>query len=297
MAPERKKQQEPPVSNTSTKQEDRTIDVKNTATQQGSGQIEKHREDSHLPVLQRGAPEFLTKAAPGRPRGLEDLEARKDFTLPRLAICQSLTPQRKKDNPLYIKGLEEGNLFNTVTGEIYPDNKVQVAPLFAFKSRIYFADIDEGGGILCQSLNAIDGGVLCDTCAKCPNSQWTQDKEKKKSVPPACTDFLNYASIILPSRELIAVSMKSTAIKVAKTWNSMMRIRNRDTFAGLYDLGTAIQKNAMNEWYTFTVTNSGWVDETAYKFAENMYSALRDEVLKVDTTGLGGEGEGPEQEL
>ena len=50
---------------------------------------------------------YLRRKSDGPPLGLENLE-RNDMTLPRLGLCQSLTPQRIKSDPKYIAGLEEG---------------------------------------------------------------------------------------------------------------------------------------------------------------------------------------------
>ena len=39
--------------------------------------------------------------------------------IPFIGIIQALSPQLQKDDPLYIKGAEQGDIFNTVTQEIY----------------------------------------------------------------------------------------------------------------------------------------------------------------------------------
>ena len=74
--------------------------------------------------------------------GMENVN-KNDLILPRLAICQGNNPQRKKANPLYIEGLEDGDLFNTVTNEVY-GNKLQFIPLLKTGSRILFGP--SGGG-------------------------------------------------------------------------------------------------------------------------------------------------------
>ena len=42
-----------------------------------------------------------------------------DLTIPRLKLVQSATPQVKKADPSYIKGLEEGDLLDTLTNNQY----------------------------------------------------------------------------------------------------------------------------------------------------------------------------------
>src|SRR5688572_33313161 len=91
-------------------------------------------------------PAFLKQ---GQSRGFEAMEQR-DITVPRLAIAQSMTPARKRGNPKYNPDLQEGQLFNSVSGEVYGDFVV-ATPLFFFKSRIMFRDLDKGGGVMCMA--------------------------------------------------------------------------------------------------------------------------------------------------
>src|SRR5438132_1612945 len=116
-------------------------------------------------------PDYLRRKGDGPPLGLENLE-RNDMTLPRLGLCQSLTPQRIKSDPKYIAGLEEGEFFNTITREVY-GNRVRLVPLLFYKTRILFGPKDEGGGLRCQSFDNLIGiGTPGGTCLTCPLSQF-----------------------------------------------------------------------------------------------------------------------------
>ena len=46
-------------------------------------------------------------------KGLQNVKT-EDMSIPRLAIVQSGSPQRKKKDDKYIEGAEEGHVFNTV---------------------------------------------------------------------------------------------------------------------------------------------------------------------------------------
>jgi hypothetical protein len=50
--------------------------------------------------------------------GLENFTT-EDMQIPFIRILQALSPQLNKQDPLYIKGAEQGDIFNTVSGEIY----------------------------------------------------------------------------------------------------------------------------------------------------------------------------------
>src|SRR6516164_7301360 len=181
--------------------------------------------------------------------GFDDM-GREDMTLPRLGLCQSMTPQRKKESPGYVQGLEEGDWFNTITGENF-GNTVMVTPLLFYKTRIRFFPLDSGGGIRCQSrdfhLGVGDPGGDCDTCKLA-----TFNAEQK----PDCNKFFNYPALAwrpgaTPGpQNLLVVSFKSTALKAASAWNSLMQIRRKSMFTGIYRFTSALQQKDKQSWYT-----------------------------------------------
>ena len=59
--------------------------------------------------------------------GLENITT-DDMQIPFIRIIQALSPQLQKDDPLYIKGAEQGDIFNTVSQEVL--NKMKVSLLF-----------------------------------------------------------------------------------------------------------------------------------------------------------------------
>ncbi len=211
----------------------------------------------------------------------------KDMVLPRLALCQDNTPQRKKQNAdVYIPGLEEGNLFNTLSGKIY-GNKIQVVPLFFYHSKIMFKGFEQGGGIVCQASD----GISCqlNNGGACLHGAWGPGGE-----PPECTEFYNYPCLVYEgpgskTSELIIVSLKSTGIGAAKKWNSYMRMRGADMFAGVYELSSTPDTNkAGMSYFTWAVANGdpAWVDVDLLKSGEKMYKTvsegLKSGAIKVD---------------
>jgi hypothetical protein len=217
-------------------------------------------------------PEWLRQDI-GNKAGFE-LADKEDFTLPRLAICQSLSPQRKKSNPAYIEGLEEGDFFNTLTGRIY-GKKITVVPLFFTRNRIKFLE-PIGSGIDCQSINGKDGGRLHPSgCRSCEFSQWGEDG-------PACTEFKNIVLLVRDEAETGGISSpllfsnKSTAITVVKQWNAVMNMTNLPMFAGIYELNTATTVKNNNEYFTWNFSRCGWVPQQIYSAAQNFFESLHD---------------------
>jgi len=229
-----------------------------------------------IPSNPLAIPDYL-KGVSGR-EGSENVSST-DIILPRLSICQSTTPQRKLDNSAYIKGLNDGDLFNTVSEENY-GRTVEFIPLIFSKSRIYFRDLKEGGGILCQSLNGINGGRLAPVCATCPKSQFTAEKA------PECTNFMNFPSLILPHLELLVASFKSTALKSAKQFLSRMDMFcqkvKKPYFASVYELKIMPAKNSKGDFFGPTFTRKRWAEEKEFLVALHHYNELKGKNIQTD---------------
>jgi hypothetical protein len=198
----------------------------------------------------------------GPVEGFENMGA-EDVTQPRLMLAQSGTPQKKKDDPRYIKGLEEGMFFNSVTGEIYGE-KVKITPVMFFKQHLLFQPMDDGGGLLCRAVDAKHGvGDPGGPCAKCPKLQWIDNE------PPECSLYHNYAAIVIPPSGIVSMdclviaSMKSTNLKLAKDWNSLMRLRVDEAgfqlpmWRGVYTLESEHRSEKKYSWYVSVPKNAG----------------------------------------
>lgn len=239
-------------------------------------------------AIERAAPVAITRPRSGPVEGFENMDAG-DVTQPRLMLAQSMTPQRKEEDEKYIPGLKEGYFFNSVTKKIY-GKKVKITPVMFFKQNIYFQDIDDGGGLLCRAVDAKHGeGTPGGECAKCPKMEW------KNNEPPECTLYHNYAALVIPEDGkptldcLVIVSMKSTNLKLAKDWNSLMRLRQDERtheqlpmWRGIYELKSESRQENKYSWYVAVPENAGVHKEgsaageacrSAYLAVREMYAA------------------------
>lgn len=232
--------------------------------------------------------EQVTSIARMQPRqgpveGFENMDAA-DVTQPRLMLAQSMTPQRQKDDEKCIKGLEEGQFFNSVTGEVY-GAKVMITPVMFFKQNLLLGDIDEGGGLLCRAVDGKHGvGDPGGLCVKCPKMQWINNE------PPECNLYHNYAALVIPKSGqmsldcLVIVSMKSTNLKLAKDWNSLMRLRldeNKEQlpmYRGIYELEAQRRSEGKYAWYVAVPKNAGMhkKDSQAGSSCRDAYLAVRE---------------------
>jgi hypothetical protein len=81
---------------------------------------------------------------PGRGRGNEAVGLA-DMVIPRIEVVQALSPCLKKNDPAFIAGAEVGDLFNSVTRELYGES-VEVIPVMFKKEYLVWKDRKKGGG-------------------------------------------------------------------------------------------------------------------------------------------------------
>jgi hypothetical protein len=211
-------------------------------------------------------PEEL-QAYVGRTEGKENFE-REDIILPRIALCQSMSPQRKKTAKEFIEGLEEGQFFNTVTSEIYGEG-LQITPLFMYKTSMRFIPMEDGGGIECMSNDSIS----CEKYGTCECRDWKNIDGKR--IAPPCTLFWNWMVMVYPTPEVAILSFKSTNADAARRLNSLIAARNLPSFAGVYDLFSLPDKANGQDFFIMSIKNAGWGEGGYVRKAEQNYTQYK----------------------
>jgi hypothetical protein len=229
-------------------------------------------EELEKPGVAMERPSWLKK---GDTRGTEHL-TKADIQMPRLALAQGLSPQIQEGDPQQIQGLKVGMLFNSLTKEILGKGPLEFTIIRADPPRwVEFYPRTEGGGIKDITVPPND-----------PRTQFTTDNGK--SVPPVATQFYDFVIMMLPVKggdpmsNMIALSFKSTGLKVARQLNGLMRYRDAPSFTGKYILTTGMQRNPKGTFAVYQVANAGWVDEETGKLGEQMFDALKDREIKID---------------
>lgn len=211
---------------------------------------------------------------------------KEDLILPRLALCQSTNDELKKSKEKYIERLEAGQFFNSVTREIYGE-EVHVIPLQFAKSRIYYKPPVGSGVILCRSNNGINGGTIAPVCAQCPHSQFSAD-----GTPPACTDYANFPVLLLPTMQLMVMSLKSTALTAARNWVTRMQNLNKPYFSSVYSIRALETPKPKGTIFSPVISRAkngtidgvvnGWGTADQYEFANAAYHELKGRKIAVD---------------
>jgi hypothetical protein len=213
---------------------------------------------------------------------------KEDLQMPRLLLAQAMSPQVEESDPLHIEDLKVGQFFNSMTGEIYGKGPLEFVVIRADKPRhIEFIPRNEGGGIKDYNVPAND-----------PRTQFTTDEDGKR-IKPVATKFYDFVILLLPTLEPVALSLKSTQLKVARQLNTLMKLRKAPVFAGKYMLVSVPQKFAKGTVPVHQIKNSnipsdmsatdkdgnplpGWVSEGLFKFASDQYDSFKDKDLVID---------------
>lgn len=193
-----------------------------------------------------------------------------DMAIPFMAIIQSNSPQRKKQDGAYINGADEGMVFNTVTQELFditPGQKTLTALLCGFKKKLlHWRDREQGGGMVGQY--EIDDPI-----------QREAERKGGRLVMPDGTYLVETAEhfvlLVYPdgSTKRIVISMSSTQLKKSRRWMTMAgekQLRHPATgryftpppFAYTYELSTQAESNDSGDWHGWRIAEGRALDLT-----------------------------------
>jgi len=212
-------------------------------------------------------PDFLKQGN----RGAENVGT-DDVIIPRIELIQALSPVRKKSDPAYIEGAEEGMLYNNVTRALY-GAEVTVVPVYYTKQFLVWKDRKAGGG----GSNGFRGAFATKELA---DRAIAELGEEALEVSDTAQHFVLVRNG--DDWQEAVISMAKSKIKVSKRWNSLMRLTNTDSFSRAYKLSATTETNARNEsYYNFNVAALGFVNKELYERAEKLYETIRAGGVKV----------------
>lgn len=211
-------------------------------------------------------PDYIPKDTSGTEHITKD-----DLIMPRISIAQGLSPQILEDDPAYIEGLKLGQMFNTITKHIYGRGPLEFCVIRADRPRgVEFIPLKEGGGVK-------DFDVPLDD----PRMQFTDGPEGER-LKPVATKFYDFLVVLLPSKEMAALSFKSTGLKVAKELNSLIKLRGTALYTGKYELSSATETNAAGTYGVYRVKNAGWVDNETFQWAKAAFETMKDKEVIIE---------------
>ena len=213
-------------------------------------------------------PDFLKKNGTGL--GNEGVNA-EDLVIPRLGIIQSTSPELDADDlSKYIAGAKLGQIFNTLTRELF-DN-IRVVDCYFRKEFVVFVKRTAGGGF--RGAYPMQSEAVAAVEAS--------DKPGDMEIVETGNHFCLVVDEALRVLGEVVVPMTSTKLKVSRTWNSMIRMRGGDRFAGTWVLTTKKEKNEKGTYYNFAVAPGPWVNEALFNRAKETYEAVVSGAKDVD---------------
>ncbi len=235
----------------------------NLPAQQSSGAVATAR-DVELP-------EYMRHGGPAH--GNEGVGA-DDLIIPRLEIVQAMSPCIDRSSAAYIDGAQVGDIYNSVTREVYGP-RVLVVPVLFKKEWLVWRDRQKGGGFR----------------GSYPTPDQAEARIQEEEAPQEFDAIETAQQFVLVLREdgsteQAVVSMSRTKMKVSRKWNSLIRLNGHDRYSRVYILGTVDETNSQNQKYkNWVVQVRGFAPEPVYKEAHEIYTGLTSGTIKasVDT--------------
>jgi len=203
----------------------------------------------------------------GSGRGSEGVST-SDLVIPRLEIVQDLSPQRKKTDPAYIPGAEEGMMFNTVTKELYPTGVIIVPVLFR-KEFIIWKNRQKGGGFA-GSFETVEAALHALSEMENRGDYEIQDTHQ------------NFCLVLHPESTAedpivgeIVLSFSKTKMKIGRQLNSMIKMRGGDRWSSAYRLEVVQATSDKGDYFNYKVTPIGYVSPATAALAERMYEEVK----------------------
>ena len=233
-------------------------------------------EESAVPAAASSLAEMFAEDAGG---GFENIGPQ-NCALPFIAILQSNSPQAMRSNSKYIKGAQAGDLFNTVTGELFPGQSDGDKPggiLFvpaAFDSKmVRWKSRDSGGGLVCSYS---EHDPILKTFARDERGRLLDQTTQDIVVQTVYHFGLMIREEGFP--ELAVISMASTAMKCSRQWNTLMKkimkrvgskVFNPPSYSHVYRLTTTGMSRDNYSWFTWSIMTAGEVvDIDTYNLAK-----------------------------
>ena len=227
---------------------------------------------SEVAVKQEGgAVAILDESLLSYGTGLEEVTS-DDISIPYILVLQALSPQLNKNDGKYIKGAEQGNIYDSVLDKAYDgDEGIVVVPCYYNKKYIEWAPRETGGG----KVKEHDTREILAQCTR--NDRGQMVLANGNYVAETAQFFVMICSEDESEWTQGVISMTSTQLPKAKKWIAQMRQRrvvdnngnmvDAPMFLFKYRMKTVAEQNDRGSWYGWSIglegptTNKAMADE------------------------------------
>jgi hypothetical protein len=188
-----------------------------------------------------------------------------EMQIPFVRILQAMSPQLKKREAEYIEGAEQGDMFNTVTKQLWTgEDGITIIPCFQTTKYLEFTPREQGGGFRGE-ISATDP-ILKRTERQGAKEMLPTGNELVKSDQHYCL-ILDDDGGFQP----VVVDMKSSQLKVSRRWKTqiaMQKLKHPKTgqlitpplFATQWRFTTVEEANDQGSWFNYSVEKVGLLE-------------------------------------
>lgn len=228
------------------------------------------------PFAAEAIPDYLKN---GPARGSEEVKM-SDMVLPRLELIQSQSPIKEVEGN---EDAKDGQLFNSVTSEIYGD-LVYFVPVYYRTEFLIWQSPDYNGGGFRGAFPTEDAARVKfkELIAEDPALAGTT-KEGKPNLEVVDTP-VHYGLKITPEGgiEQIVISMPKSKAKVSRKWNALIQIAGGDRFGRVYKISSFSDENKQGKKFkNYVVQPAGFPPKPVYEQAEKIYETFRSGEMRV----------------
>jgi hypothetical protein len=234
---------------------------------------------------------------PGLPAFLDELEAHagegtsqsmEDTGMPLLYVAQKMSPEVNKQDPLFLKGLEVGDVYCKTTRMFWPgqptteagnmDQALVVTPITHQKRMVEWGP-EKGKYIGTHPFNT----PLVRKALKTDKGLVLQNGNRLVET--------DYHFCLLPDGRPIVIPMSSTQLsKASRPW---INLKNEfklpsgkiaPAYARKYRIETRYMKNDKGDWYVYAAVDAGWQqDADLRRLAIQTFQDLQNGLLNIET--------------
>jgi hypothetical protein len=225
-------------------------------------------------------------------RGSENVTAQ-DIAIPYIGILQALSPQCQEGTPEFHESFRPGMFYQNVNGLVWDTKKegpLEIVPCAFDRKIVEWIPRDAGGGLV--AVHETNTPLMRE--AK-PNDKKIPTLPNGHNLIDTSTHYVLYYSPITEEFEPAVISMKSTAQKKSRLWNSLI---SQQFIPGTkspaprwlfrWDFTTAIETSGDNRWYNFEIARGKVVDQATYLKAKGLNESFKaGTVVVADQSGGG----------
>lgn len=219
--------------------------------------------------------------------GLEETTS-DDYSVPFIRIIQSGSPQLNKNDGKYVKGAEQGNIYNTVSAEsIDGDKGLIVVPCYYQKKYIEWKSRDNSGGGL---VNPDHTREILSQCTKTDKNKFVL--ENGNFIEETAHFYVMITNEDESEWHQAVLTMTSTQLSKARKWISQMKQRKVQNSKGelveapmfmfRYLVKTIGEQNDQGSWYGWSIGLDKAVSSRPFIVeASNFLKGIRSGEVKV----------------